>query len=253
MTPRPRHLQHQGRRRQDLGGGQPRLPRRATTAPARCCGTSIPQGASTYLFRVKPKVKGGGRKLVRGKSDVRRADQGHRPRAPGPAAGRLLLPPHGPRARRHQAPDAPAGARARAARRRLRLHLPRLPAEHLAGLRERVRGRRRAARAADPGDAVLAHVRAARAASSEPTAPQVLAFFSMVDAPQAPAPRGDGAAHRRAPRRAADAIPAAADVERMGAQRTAIGGVRAPQPRRARLRGAVGTRSRERLAPERLA
>jgi cellulose biosynthesis protein BcsQ len=29
-----------------------------------------PQAASTYLFRVKPKVKGGGRKLVRGKSDV---------------------------------------------------------------------------------------------------------------------------------------------------------------------------------------
>jgi chromosome partitioning protein len=29
-----------------------------------------PQGASTYLFRVKPKVKGGGDKLVRGRSDV---------------------------------------------------------------------------------------------------------------------------------------------------------------------------------------
>jgi chromosome partitioning protein len=29
-----------------------------------------PQGASTYLLRVKAKVKGGGRKLVRGKSDV---------------------------------------------------------------------------------------------------------------------------------------------------------------------------------------
>lgn len=29
-----------------------------------------PQGASTYLFRVKPKVKGGGSKLVRGKTDV---------------------------------------------------------------------------------------------------------------------------------------------------------------------------------------
>ena len=29
-----------------------------------------PQGASTYLFRIKPKVKGGGRKLVRGKSEV---------------------------------------------------------------------------------------------------------------------------------------------------------------------------------------
>ena len=29
-----------------------------------------PQGASTYLFRIRPKVKGGGNKLVRGKSDV---------------------------------------------------------------------------------------------------------------------------------------------------------------------------------------
>jgi cellulose biosynthesis protein BcsQ len=29
-----------------------------------------PQGASTYLFRVRAKVKGGGTKLVRGKSDV---------------------------------------------------------------------------------------------------------------------------------------------------------------------------------------
>jgi chromosome partitioning protein len=29
-----------------------------------------PQGGSTYLFRVKPRVKGGARKLVRGKSDI---------------------------------------------------------------------------------------------------------------------------------------------------------------------------------------
>ncbi len=29
-----------------------------------------PQGASTYLFRVKPKIKGGGRRLVRGQTDV---------------------------------------------------------------------------------------------------------------------------------------------------------------------------------------
>lgn len=29
-----------------------------------------PQGASTYLFRVNAKIKGGGRKLVRGRSDV---------------------------------------------------------------------------------------------------------------------------------------------------------------------------------------
>ena len=29
-----------------------------------------PQGAASYLFRVRPKIKGGGRKLVRGRSDV---------------------------------------------------------------------------------------------------------------------------------------------------------------------------------------
>ena len=29
-----------------------------------------PQGASTYLFRVKPKIKGGGSKLVRGKTEA---------------------------------------------------------------------------------------------------------------------------------------------------------------------------------------
>lgn len=29
-----------------------------------------PQGGSTYVFRIKPRVKGGGRKLVRGKTDV---------------------------------------------------------------------------------------------------------------------------------------------------------------------------------------
>jgi cellulose biosynthesis protein BcsQ len=35
-----------------------------------------PQGASTYLFRVRPKVRGGGRKLVRGKSEAVRLIKG---------------------------------------------------------------------------------------------------------------------------------------------------------------------------------
>jgi chromosome partitioning protein len=35
-----------------------------------------PQAASTYLFRVKPKVRGGGKKLVRLKSDVERLIKG---------------------------------------------------------------------------------------------------------------------------------------------------------------------------------
>jgi chromosome partitioning protein len=35
-----------------------------------------PQGASTYLFRIRAKVKGGGRKLVRGRTDVADALRG---------------------------------------------------------------------------------------------------------------------------------------------------------------------------------
>lgn len=35
-----------------------------------------PQGASTYLFRVRPRVKGGGAKLVRGRSDVEKLIKG---------------------------------------------------------------------------------------------------------------------------------------------------------------------------------
>ncbi len=35
-----------------------------------------PQGASTYLFRVRPKVKGGGRRLVRLRTDVHRLIKG---------------------------------------------------------------------------------------------------------------------------------------------------------------------------------
>jgi chromosome partitioning protein len=35
-----------------------------------------PQGASTYLFRIKPKVRGGGRKLLRGRSEVGRLIKG---------------------------------------------------------------------------------------------------------------------------------------------------------------------------------
>ncbi len=35
-----------------------------------------PQGAATYYFRIKPKVKGGGEKLVRGRSDLDRVIRG---------------------------------------------------------------------------------------------------------------------------------------------------------------------------------
>ena len=39
-------------------------------------GTLDPQGGSTYLFRVRPKVRGGGSKLVRLKSDVEQLIKG---------------------------------------------------------------------------------------------------------------------------------------------------------------------------------
>jgi chromosome partitioning protein len=35
-----------------------------------------PQGASTYLLRIKPRIKGGGRRLVRGKTDAARSIKG---------------------------------------------------------------------------------------------------------------------------------------------------------------------------------
>jgi chromosome partitioning protein len=47
------------------------LARLAAEAGARTLLWDLdPQGASTYLFRVKPKIKGGGKALVKGKSDV---------------------------------------------------------------------------------------------------------------------------------------------------------------------------------------
>ena len=206
---------------QDLGRRQPRLPRGARGRAHAALG---PRPAGREHLPVPGQAEGQGRRHAARARQARRPtrDQGHRPRAPGPAAGRLLLPPHRSRAGRHQAPDAPAGARAGAAAGRLRLHLPRLPAEHLAGLRERVRGRRRAARPADPGDALLAHVRPARASRRrrrDAAGPGVLLDGRR---PQAPAPRGDGAAAAEHPGVLRTAIPASADVERMGVRRTAL-------------------------------
>ncbi len=97
-----------------------------------------PQGAATYLFRVKPKVDGGASKLVRLKTDpaglIKGTDYRLLDLLPADFSYRHMdlaldnVKPVGACARR----------RARPAPRRLRLHLPGLPAEHLAGVRERV-------------------------------------------------------------------------------------------------------------------
>ena len=100
--PRPRDLQHQGRRRQDVGGGQPGDARRPRRARRRCCGTSTRRARARTCSACKPEGQGRRREARARQDRRRRADQGHRHRGPGPAAGGLLLPPHGPRARRRQ-------------------------------------------------------------------------------------------------------------------------------------------------------
>ena len=60
---------------QDLGRGQPRLPRCARRRQRRCCGTSTRRAEAPTCCASSRKIKGGGRKLVRGKSDPRRGSR----------------------------------------------------------------------------------------------------------------------------------------------------------------------------------
>ena len=115
-----------------------------------------PQAAATYMFRVRPRVKGGGKALIRGHPVAGRRDQGHRLRPPRPPAGRLHLPEYGPAARPGQKPGPPAFPAARPAGRRLRRRAPRLPAQRLAGVGERAARRRPDPRPAYPGHPLAA-------------------------------------------------------------------------------------------------
>ena len=158
-----------------------------------------PQGASTYLFRVKPKVRGGGAQAgAAASSDVAALIKGTDTRAS------TCCPPTSPtatwtwRSTSFKRPTRRLRARARAAAGRVRLRLPRLPAEHLAGVRERVRGRRRAARPDHPRDAVVAHLRQLEEVVDG--GPEVLGVLLHGRPAQAPAPRGDGGAAGRARR-----------------------------------------------------
>ena len=58
-------LQHQGRRGQDDRGRQPGLPVRRRRYRTLLWDLD-PQGAASFLFRIKPRVKGGGKALIRG-------------------------------------------------------------------------------------------------------------------------------------------------------------------------------------------
>ena len=126
-----------------------------------------PQGAASFLLRIKPRVKGGGKALIRGAKALDDAIKGtdfHRlDLLPADFTYRnmdLLLDTAGKAGGRRQ-PHPQARPAAQAAGRRVRPRVPGLPAEHLAGLGERHARRRRAARAADPHHAVGAHARPA--------------------------------------------------------------------------------------------
>jgi chromosome partitioning protein len=181
-----------------------------------------PQGASTYLFRVKPRVKGGARKLVRGKSDVDALIK-------GTDHDRLDLLP-ADFSYRHM--DLALDATKRPTRRLARVLAP-LAGEYdyifldcppsISLVSESV---------FEAADALLVPLIPATLSSrtfeqlqalvdGQADGPQVLAFFSMVD--------GRKRLHRDVMERLAErrevlrvAIPAAADVERMGVHRTVI-------------------------------
>ncbi len=79
--PRPRHLQHQGRRRQDLGGGQPRDARRPRRRTRRCCGTSTRRAPAPSCSASSPRSR-----AAAGSSCAARPRPTARSRAPTPRA-----------------------------------------------------------------------------------------------------------------------------------------------------------------------
>ena len=204
-----------------------------------------PQGASTYLFRIKPKVKGGGRKLVRGKTDVDALIK-------GTDHNRLDLLP-ADFSYRHM--DLALDGTKRPTRRLARVLAP-LRDEYdyvfldcppsISLVSESV---------FEAADALLVPLIPATLSSRTyeqledlvEGGPQVLAFFSMVD--------GRKRLHREVMERLAGEhdtvleafIPAAADVERMGLRRTVIAEF-APRSRAAQAYEALWDEVRTRLA-----
>ena len=209
-----------------------------------------PQAAASFLFRIKPRVKGGGKALIQGTRLDRRRDQGHRLRQPGPAAGRLHLPQPGPAS--WTAPRTrPAGCAAcwrRCARDYDIIFLDCPPSISL--LSESV------LHAADvllvPLIPTTLSVRTLDQltefiAGFDGHRPAVLAFFSMIDrrkrlhleiADELPAQRSDFAA---------TAIPALSVIERMSVQRAPVTAF-APRSAAARSYAALWAEARARSA-----
>jgi cellulose biosynthesis protein BcsQ len=179
-----------------------------------------PQGASTYLFRVKPKIKGGGSKLVRGKTEA--AD-----RIKGTDHERLDLLP-ADFSYRHM--DLALDATKKPTSRLARVLEPLLDEYEYIVLDCPPSISLVSESVFEAADALLVPLIPATLSSRTFSQlldvvsddAQVLAFFSMVD--------GRKKLHREVmddlraahPEVLATAIPAAADVERMGSRRTVL-------------------------------
>jgi chromosome partitioning protein len=208
-----------------------------------------PQGGSTYLLRVKPKIRGGGQKLVRGKSDVDALIK-------GTDYDRLDLLP-ADFSYRHM--DLALDGTKRPTRRLAKVLAP-LAAEYeyvfldcppsISLVSESV---------FEAADALLVPLIPATLSSrtfeqlhelvpqDSPTGPQVLAFFSMVD--------GRKRLHREVMELLSGnesvlttVIPAASDVERMGRYRAAIAEF-APRGRAGLAYEALWAEVQDRLRP----
>lgn len=207
-----------------------------------------PQGASTYLFRVKPRVKGGGEKLVRGRSDVGRLIKGT------DLPGLDLLPADFSYRHMDLALDA-----AKKPTRRLARVLEPLQDEYevivldcppsISLVSESV---------FEAADVLLVPIVPATLSSRTfaqllkvvrecgAGAPEVLAFFSMVDARKRLHREVMDAMREEHDAVLRTAIPAAADVERMGEHRTVLDAF-APRGRAAAAYRELWAEIRERL------
>ena len=208
-----------------------------------------PQGASTYLFRVKPKVKGGAEKLVRGK---RRIDASIK----GTDFERLDLLP-ADFSYRHM--DLALDGTKKPTRRLARVLAPVSPEYDYIFLDCPPSISLVSESVFEAADALLVPLIPAtlssrtfdqlrRVVRSNGHAPQVLGFFSMVD--------GRKRLHREVTESLAaahdvltTAIPTSSDIERMGVYRTVVDRT-APRRPAARAYRALWREIRDRLGPQ---
>ena len=239
----PRDLQHQGRRREDHHRGEPRLrggPRRRARS---WCGTSIRRGRprSCSVCGRRCAAAAGGSVSAKGAlaDHVRGTDLDAVHVLPADFSLRHL-DVHLEGTREPHAADRGA---ARAGAGPLRPGDPRLPPEHLAGQRERVRRRRHAARAGRPRHAGQPHARPAHAfLDDQLDAPSVAPFLSMVDRRKRLHRELVDSLGSAWPELLATAIPAAAVIERMG---DGAGAARPVRPERRPPRARTGGCGRE--------